>query len=192
MQYYLSGLVGFLVIEMVANWGEWWYLLLHSFCFKGSSILQVSQCTRKEYGISRFPFCRSVHITPNSISTRWSPSAVAILDAGRNALSFFMLLVVSLGLSVVRESLGKTMLKCQLLAGAHFVFGGMLSCSSQLFYSCRSKYYMLLVSLNLSWSQRRRWSSFCSSYLWRLRSVVSSCGSYILSTVRCTLVWPLG
>jgi hypothetical protein len=49
---------------------------------------------------------------------------VAILDAGRNALSFFMLLVVSLGLSVVRESLGRTMLRCQLLAGAHFVFGG--------------------------------------------------------------------
>ncbi|KAG2155596.1 lung seven transmembrane receptor-domain-containing protein [Suillus clintonianus] len=48
---------------------------------------------------------------------------VAILDAGRNALSFFMLLVVSLGLSVVRESLGRTMLKCQILAGLHFVFG---------------------------------------------------------------------
>ncbi|OBZ78753.1 hypothetical protein A0H81_01183 [Grifola frondosa] len=48
---------------------------------------------------------------------------VAILDAGRNALSFFLLLVVSLGLSVVRESLGRTMLKCQLLAGAHFLFG---------------------------------------------------------------------
>lgn len=34
-----------------------------------------------------------------------------------------MLLVVSLGLSVVRESLGRTMLKCQLLAAAHFIFG---------------------------------------------------------------------
>jgi len=34
-----------------------------------------------------------------------------------------MLLVVSLGLSVVRESLGRTMLRCQLLAGAHFLFG---------------------------------------------------------------------
>ncbi|KAI5982726.1 lung seven transmembrane receptor-domain-containing protein [Pisolithus albus] len=48
---------------------------------------------------------------------------VAILDAGRNALSFFMLLVVSLGLSVVRETLGRTMIKCQALAAAHFVFG---------------------------------------------------------------------
>jgi Lung seven transmembrane receptor len=51
---------------------------------------------------------------------------VAILDAGRNALSFFMLLVVSLGLSVVRESIGTKMYKCQFLAGAHFIFGGMI------------------------------------------------------------------
>jgi hypothetical protein len=49
---------------------------------------------------------------------------VAILDAGRNALSFFMLLVVSLGLSVVKETLGSTMLRCQILAVAHFIFGG--------------------------------------------------------------------
>ncbi|KAH7880907.1 lung seven transmembrane receptor-domain-containing protein [Lentinula edodes] len=48
---------------------------------------------------------------------------VAILDAGRNSMSFFMLLVVSLGLSVVKESLGRTMLKCQALAVAHFIFG---------------------------------------------------------------------
>jgi len=49
--------------------------------------------------------------------------SVSILDAGRNSMSFFMLLVVSLGLSVMRESLGKTMLKCQALAAAHFLFG---------------------------------------------------------------------
>ena len=55
-----------------------------------------------------------------------TPFVVAILDAGRNALSFFMLLVVSLGLSVVRESLGRTMLRCQILAVAHFIFGGEL------------------------------------------------------------------
>lgn len=38
-------------------------------------------------------------------------------------MSFFMLLVVSMGLSVVKESLGRTMLRCQILAGAHFIFG---------------------------------------------------------------------
>jgi hypothetical protein len=49
---------------------------------------------------------------------------VTILDAGRNALSFFLLLVVSLGLSVVRESLGPAMKRAKILAGLHFVFGG--------------------------------------------------------------------
>jgi len=38
-------------------------------------------------------------------------------------MSFFMLLVVAMGLSVVKESLGRTMLKCQILAGTHFLFG---------------------------------------------------------------------
>ncbi|KAG6380865.1 lung seven transmembrane receptor-domain-containing protein [Boletus reticuloceps] len=89
IQYYLSGLIGFLIIEMVANWVYYRYLNAHD----------------KNMASTVFLF------------------VVAILDAGRNALSFFMLLVVSLGLSVVRESLGKTMTKCQLLAGAHFIFG---------------------------------------------------------------------
>ncbi|TFK36947.1 lung seven transmembrane receptor-domain-containing protein [Crucibulum laeve] len=89
IQYYLSGLVGLLVIEMVANWGYYRYLNAHGKTAASTVFLIV----------------------------------VAILDAGRNSMSFFMLLVVSLGLSVVRESLGRTMRKCQLLAGAHFIFG---------------------------------------------------------------------
>jgi hypothetical protein len=93
LKYYLSGLVGFLIIEMVANWVYYRYLNAHG----------------KGVGSTAFLF------------------VVAILDAGRNALSFFMLLVVSMGLSVVRESLGRTMLRCQILTAAHFVFGGQLS-----------------------------------------------------------------
>ncbi|KAF8167666.1 lung seven transmembrane receptor-domain-containing protein [Crassisporium funariophilum] len=89
IQYYLSGLVGLLVIEMFANWAYYRYLNAHGRSTASTVFLIV----------------------------------VAILDAGRNSMSFFMLLVVSLGLSVVRESLGRTMLKCQGLAGAHFIFG---------------------------------------------------------------------
>jgi len=89
IQYYLSSLVGFLIIEMVASWAYYRYLNAHGKSTTSTVFLFV----------------------------------VAILDAGRNALSFFLLLVVSLGLSVVRESLGRTMLRCQLLAGAHFIFG---------------------------------------------------------------------
>ncbi|TFY70000.1 hypothetical protein EVJ58_g95 [Rhodofomes roseus] len=89
IQYYLSSLLGFLIIEMVANWAYYRYLNAHG---RG---------------------------TPSTVFL----IVVAILDAGRNALSFFLLLIVSLGLSVVRESLGKTMIKCQALAVAHFIFG---------------------------------------------------------------------
>ncbi|VDB85278.1 unnamed protein product [Peniophora sp. CBMAI 1063] len=89
IQYYLSGLVGFLVIEMLANLTYYRYLNAHG---KGTTS-------------TVFLF------------------VVAILDAGRNSLSFFLLLVVSLGLSVIREDLGSTMRKCQILAGFHFVFG---------------------------------------------------------------------
>ncbi|KAF9535642.1 protein PTM1 [Crepidotus variabilis] len=89
IQYYLSGLVGLLVIEMLANWVYYRFLNAHGRSTASTAFLIV----------------------------------VAILDAGRNSMSFFMLLVVSLGLSVVRESLERTMLKCQALAGAHFIFG---------------------------------------------------------------------
>ncbi|KAJ7070846.1 lung seven transmembrane receptor-domain-containing protein [Mycena amicta] len=89
IQYYLSGLVGLVVIEMVANWAYYRYLNAHGKSTASTVFLIV----------------------------------VAILDAGRNSMSFFMLLVVSLGLSVVRESLDRTMIRCQALAGAHFVFG---------------------------------------------------------------------
>ncbi|KAM5533936.1 hypothetical protein V8D89_012361 [Ganoderma adspersum] len=89
IQYYLSGLLGFLIIEMLANWAYYRYLNAHGEGTTSTVFLIV----------------------------------VAILDAGRNALSFFLLLVVSLGLSVVKESLGRVMIRCQLLAGAHFIFG---------------------------------------------------------------------
>ncbi|MBW0516464.1 hypothetical protein O181_056179 [Austropuccinia psidii MF-1] len=47
----------------------------------------------------------------------------SILSAARNAMSFFMLLIVSLGYSIVKDSLGPVMLKVRLLAIAHFFFG---------------------------------------------------------------------
>ncbi|KAF8509794.1 lung seven transmembrane receptor-domain-containing protein [Gautieria morchelliformis] len=90
IQYYISGLVGFLIVEMVASWAYYRYLNAHG---SGTTTTTV------------FLF------------------VVAILDAGRNALSFFLLLIVSMGLSVVRESLGRTMLRCRILTVAHFLFG---------------------------------------------------------------------
>ncbi|KAH8917494.1 hypothetical protein BT69DRAFT_1313736 [Atractiella rhizophila] len=47
---------------------------------------------------------------------------VAILNAGRNSLSFFLLLLVSMGYGIVRPSLGSVMTKVRILAGVHFFF----------------------------------------------------------------------
>ncbi|KAG8921000.1 hypothetical protein FRC02_000489 [Tulasnella sp. 418] len=47
---------------------------------------------------------------------------VSILDAARNSLSFFLLLIVSLGLGVVKEEL-EEMNKCRALGIAHAIFG---------------------------------------------------------------------
>lgn len=47
---------------------------------------------------------------------------VAILNAGRNAFSFFLVLIVCMGYGVVKPSLGKTMVYVRYLAAAHFVF----------------------------------------------------------------------
>ncbi|CAN6674501.1 hypothetical protein TRVA0_055S00298 [Trichomonascus vanleenenianus] len=47
---------------------------------------------------------------------------VSILNAFRNAFTFFLLLIVCMGYGVVKTSLGDDMWKCKALALAHFVF----------------------------------------------------------------------
>lgn len=48
---------------------------------------------------------------------------VAILNAGRISLSFFLLLIVCMGYGVVKPTLGKTMWYVRILAIVHFIFG---------------------------------------------------------------------
>ncbi|KAI8913405.1 lung seven transmembrane receptor-domain-containing protein [Gorgonomyces haynaldii] len=50
---------------------------------------------------------------------------VVLLNAGRTSLSFFMLLIVSLGYGVVKHTLGDTMKLCIYLGLAHFVSGAL-------------------------------------------------------------------
>jgi len=45
------------------------------------------------------------------------------LNAGRNSLTFFILLIVCMGYGVVKQSLGSTMRKVQVLTLLHFIFG---------------------------------------------------------------------
>ncbi|KAH9982858.1 protein PTM1 [Lactifluus volemus] len=136
IQYYLSCLVGFLIIEMVANLAYYRYLNAHG---KGTAS-------------TIFLF------------------VVAILDAGRNSLSFFMLLVVSLGLSVVRDNLGPTMRKAQLLAIAHFIFGVLYAVGIvELEFESTSALVLLLFVVPLAFTL----SAFLMWILWSLNATIS-------------------
>ncbi|KDE09153.1 hypothetical protein MVLG_00866 [Microbotryum lychnidis-dioicae p1A1 Lamole] len=52
---------------------------------------------------------------------------ITALNAFRNSVSFFILLIVSMGYSIVRPTLGSTMIRVRLLAMIHFVFGSFYS-----------------------------------------------------------------
>jgi hypothetical protein len=72
---------------------------------------------------------------------------VAILNAGRNSFSFFLLLIVCMGYGVVKPSLGKTMIYVRWLAGAHFVFGLIYSIASLTVTPENAGEYSLLLIL---------------------------------------------
>lgn len=89
MQYYISGTIVFLVIEMVALFGYYRYVNKHGGGAGSLAFLIVT----------------------------------AILNAGRTTLSFFLLLIVCMGLSVVTQSLGTVMYRVWILTAFHFIFG---------------------------------------------------------------------
>lgn len=90
MQYYISGTIIFLIVEMIAQFAYYRYINKHGGGTTSLAFLFV----------------------------------IAVLNAARNSLSFFLLLIVSMGLSVVTQSLGSVMGKVRLLTGFHFIFGG--------------------------------------------------------------------
>ncbi|BEI85990.1 hypothetical protein CcaverHIS002_0602770 [Cutaneotrichosporon cavernicola] len=89
MQYYISGTIVFLVIEMIALFTYYRYVNKHGGGAGSIAFLIV----------------------------------ISILNAARNSLSFFLLLIVAMGLSVVTPSLGAVMTRVWLLTAFHFVFG---------------------------------------------------------------------
>ncbi len=61
------------------------------------------------------------------------------MNAARNSITFFMLLVVSLGYGVVYPSLGKKLYWCIALAVVHFIFGALYYTTSMLAKDVRLK-----------------------------------------------------
>lgn len=98
MQYYISGTIVFLIIEMLAQFAYYRYINKHGGGTASLAFLFV----------------------------------IAVLNAARNSLSFFLLLIVCMGLSVVTHSLGSVMNKVRLLTVLHFIFGGESSSNCRL------------------------------------------------------------
>lgn len=89
---------------------------------------------------------------------------VAILNAGRNSFSFFLLLIVCMGYGVVKPSLGKTMWYVRILAAVHFVFGVIYAIASLTITPDNAGPLVLLVILPLA-------GSLTAFYVWTLNSL---------------------
>ncbi|CAD6506193.1 BgTH12-07120 [Blumeria graminis f. sp. triticale] len=89
---------------------------------------------------------------------------VAILNAGRNSFSFFLLLIVCMGYGVVKDSLGKTMIYVRWLAGVHFLFSLIYAIISLTLAPESVGPLVLLVILPLA-------GSLTTFYIWTLNSL---------------------
>ncbi|ORX61386.1 hypothetical protein DM01DRAFT_1331990 [Hesseltinella vesiculosa] len=94
-------------------------------------------------------------------------SLVAFLNAGRTSISFFMLLIVCMGYSVVKPSLGPTMKRCVILACTHFFFGVIYSLGTMLLSPESAGFLVLLVIFPLS-------ITMTAFYIWTLNSIQST------------------
>jgi hypothetical protein len=91
---------------------------------------------------------------------------VSILNAARNSISLFLLLIVCLGYGVVRSNLGKSMLWARILAATHFVFGVVYAIASLTIAPEDVGPLILLVVLPLA-------ASLTAFYIWTLNALVN-------------------
>lgn len=118
-------LVGFL-------WGfncyrHWSQILPVQHYISGSIIFLVIELT------AVFGYYKYLNDFGNPSVARGILVLVSILSAARNAISFFMLLIVSLGYGIVKDSLGPMMLRVRLLTIAHFLFGVLYAIGMSIF-----------------------------------------------------------
>ncbi|CAG8724819.1 4007_t:CDS:10, partial [Dentiscutata erythropus] len=92
---------------------------------------------------------------------------VAVFNAGRNSISFFMLLIVCMGYGVVKPSLGSTMIKCRILTLAHFVFGVIYAAGTLLIDPETASPLVFLVIFPLA-------LTMTTFYVWTLQSITNT------------------
>ncbi|KAI7907318.1 lung seven transmembrane receptor-domain-containing protein [Cokeromyces recurvatus] len=91
----------------------------------------------------------------------------SLLNAGRTSMSFFMLLIVCMGYSVVKPSLGSAMKKCIILACTHFFFGVIYTLGTMLLSPETAGLLILLVIFPLS-------TTMTIFYVWTLNSITNT------------------
>ncbi|KAJ1508516.1 hypothetical protein HMI55_000345 [Coelomomyces lativittatus] len=90
----------------------------------------------------------------------------ALTNAGRISISFFILLIVSMGYGVVKPSLGKDMWKCQLLTAVHFFIGSIYA-AMNLKDPRQQKFPILLIVIPLA-------MTMTVFYAWTLSSLTAT------------------
>ncbi|CAG8513671.1 14174_t:CDS:2 [Acaulospora morrowiae] len=100
-------------------------------------------------------------------SSKFLLGLVAVLNAGRNSISFFMLLIVCMGYGVVKPTLGSTMNKCRALAAAHFIFGIIYAAGTMLINPDTASPLIFLVIFPLAFTMT-------AFYVWTLQSITTT------------------
>lgn len=113
VQNYITAIIIFLIIEMLVTWG--FYGKTQGPPFSSLRLLIILDYLNR---------------AGSNVGSKILMIVVAILNAGRNSFSFFLLLIVCMGYGVVKPTLGKTMIYVRWLAGAHFIFGLIYSIAS--------------------------------------------------------------
>ncbi|KAN0060405.1 hypothetical protein ACQY0O_007735 [Thecaphora frezii] len=107
VQHFISGTIVFLILEMMVQWAYYYYLNSHLI-----DLFKIESVEGK---------------TAITAGARFLLVITSILDAARNSVSFFLLLIVAMGYGVVRPSIGPVMTRVRILTAAHFVFGVLYS-----------------------------------------------------------------
>lgn len=107
VQHFISAMIAFLVLEMACEWLFYAYYNNHEIDFLRFKSVDKNVAVT---GMARFLLVLT-----------------SILGAARDSLSFFLLLIVSMGYGVVRPTIGSVIRKVQLLTGLHFIFGVLYS-----------------------------------------------------------------
>jgi hypothetical protein len=146
VQNYITAIIVFLIVEQLMTWG--FYGKSHNCLSIDSYSLVVDYQNR--HG--------------SNVMTKVLMIIVAILNAGRNSFSFFLLLIVCMGYGVVKPSLGRTMVYVRILAITHFVFGMIYAIASLSITPDSAGPLVLLVVLPLA-------ATLTAFYVWTLNSL---------------------